>query len=100
MLSNLISQEQGAFVKGRQILDSNLIVNECIDWWQKSHVKGLVLQIDMEKAYDNVNMNFLLLVLRRMGFGARWCNWIKVCVSLASFLVIVNGVSQGFFPSI
>lgn len=87
------------FVKGRQILDSSLIANECIDWWQKMKVKGLVLQIDMEKAYDNVNWNFLLSFLCRMGFGERWCKWIKVCVSLASFSVLVNGVSQGFFPS-
>lgn len=86
-------------MKGRQILDNSLIVNECIDWWQKTKVKGLVLQIDMEKVYDNVNWNFLLSILQKMGFGDKWCKWIMVCASLASFSVLVNGVSQGLFPS-
>lgn len=87
VMRGIISASQGAFLRGRQILDCSLIANECIDGWIKEKSEGLILQIDMEKAYDHVNWNFLISVLRRMGFGRKWYNWIKVCISSPSFAV-------------
>lgn len=53
----------------------------------------------MEKAFDHVNWNFLVSVLRGMSFGDKCYNWIKVCISSPSFVVLVNGLSEGFFKS-
>ncbi|RVX07825.1 Retrovirus-related Pol polyprotein from type-1 retrotransposable element R2 [Vitis vinifera] len=52
-----------------------------------------------EKAYDNVDWSFLLTVMQKMGFGEKWIGWIKWCISTASFSVLVNGTSTGFFQS-
>lgn len=38
-----------------------------------------------------------MYVLRRCGFGVRWRAWIRKCVSLASFSVMINGVPKGHF---
>jgi hypothetical protein len=60
VLGKIISNSQNAFVGGRQILDSVLIANECLDSQRRS---GEV---------DHVNWDFLLYMLQRCGFGERW----------------------------
>ena len=76
VLDKVVSADQNAFVKGRQILDASLIANEVIDYWLKRKEKGLICKLDIEKAYDSINWNFLMKVLQKMGFGNKWVGWI------------------------
>ena len=99
VMNKLVNSVQNAFVEGRQIIYASLIANEVIDSMLKKKEKGVLCKLDIEKAYDKINWNFLIVVLGRMGFTEKWMGWIKWCISTASFSVMLNGSPEGFFKS-
>nr|CAN70181.1 hypothetical protein VITISV_000006 [Vitis vinifera] len=99
VMGEVIFDSQQAFVQGRQILDAVLIANVALDSRLKENTSGLLLKIDIEKAFDHVNWDFLMDVMSKMGFGHRWINWMKWCYSTATFSILINGSPSGFFRS-
>lgn len=99
VLDKIITKPQNAFVKGRQILDSVLIAHECFESRKRMGQSGILVKLDMEKAFDHGNWDFLLYLLGRFGFEEKWCSWIRHCISTAKFSFLVNGSLAGFFNS-
>ncbi|KAL0285647.1 UNVERIFIED_CONTAM: Retrovirus-related Pol polyprotein from type-2 retrotransposable element R2DM, partial [Sesamum radiatum] len=56
------------------------------------------LKVDLRKAYDTVEWDFLSAVLTLFGFPPLFISWIEECVTTASFSVCVNGAPHGYFP--
>ena len=91
VMSEVISDHQNAFIKGRQILDSVLIANEAINFMKKKKGKGYLFKLDFHKAFDSVLWDYVNEVMASMGFGSRWRGWIMQCISTAKMSVLVNG---------
>ena len=60
----------------------------------------MALKLDMEKAYDKLNWNFIEAILTKFGFHKTWIKWTMACIRNASFSVLVNNVpGKPFSPS-
>lgn len=56
-------------------------------------------KLDIQKAYDYLNWNFLIQFLEKMRFGSRWITWIKHCISTGKFSVLINNYQMvSFLP--
>ncbi|GKA92116.1 putative RNA-directed DNA polymerase, eukaryota, reverse transcriptase zinc-binding domain protein [Tanacetum coccineum] len=91
VIGDVISPEQSAFIKGRNILDGPLIINEVMDWYRKRKKDLMIFNVDFEKAFDSLRWDFLDLVMEKLGFGHKWRSWIYGCLHNARSLVLVNG---------
>lgn len=90
-LNDIISETQFAFIKGRSIADCILITGELSHSIQYNLTEGIILKIDIEKAFDTVRWDLLLTILELQGFGEKWIMWIKAIISSAKLSVLVNG---------
>ncbi|GKV09906.1 hypothetical protein SLEP1_g21339 [Rubroshorea leprosula] len=91
VMEGLISEQQSAFIQGRQLMDSVVVANETIDEIKKKKKKSFIFKIDFEKAYDKVSWNFIDYMLMRMGFDNVWRKWIMECLRSSTISVLLNG---------
>lgn len=98
-LSSGISKEKFVFLYNRHILDAIGFAQEVLHSVKTKNLPGLVLKLGLEKAYDRVNWSFLRFVLLQIGLNLPTTNWIMTCVSLANFVVLVNGSPSEFFKA-
>jgi mannosylglycoprotein endo-beta-mannosidase len=91
ILPEVVSKNQSAFVKGRNIQDFFLFVQQLAKCLHRKKEPHILLKLDISKAFDSVSWPFLLDVLQQLGFGRRWCNLLCLLLSTASTHVLVNG---------
>ncbi|KAJ8624647.1 hypothetical protein MRB53_033177 [Persea americana] len=97
VLATIVSEFQNAFVPGRAITDSILISTEIMHFLKRKG-KGksgvAALKIDMSKAYDRIEWDFLKSMMLKLGFDAKWVEMIMLSVSTISYSVIRDGKEQ------
>jgi hypothetical protein len=101
-LSEIVSEEQSAFVPGRLITDNVLIAYECLHTIKRQQSKKpfFALKIDMLKAYDRVEWDYLRRVLQKLGFHESWISSVMRCVSSVRYAIRINGeLTETFYPT-
>ena len=51
----------------------------------------MAMKLDMSRAYDCVEWNFLCQLMEKMGFEDRWIQLIYGCINFVSYFILVNG---------
>ncbi|XP_026443572.1 uncharacterized protein LOC113343651 [Papaver somniferum] len=98
VLNRLISEEQVAFMKGRNIHENIALASELINEISAPRNFGNVgLKLDIAQAFDTVSWDFIAEVFRQYGFSETWCSWIHSILRSARISVLINGSHEGFF---
>jgi hypothetical protein len=57
----------------------------------------VILKLDFEKAFDKIEDQVILQILRHKGFPDKWTNWIKEILATTTSDVLLNGVPGKVF---
>ena len=94
VIPKCISYAQSAFVPDRHILDNVILAQEMVHFLKNKRTGRngfMTLKLDLSKAYDRVEWQFLGRMMMKMAFCPIWVKWILNCVTTASYSLNVNG---------
>jgi hypothetical protein len=100
-LPNYVSHAQSAFVADRHISSNIIITQEIIHSFNLKSWKNhaFLLKIDLAKAFDRLEWNFITAALQRQCFSNNFINLILACISSPTFVVLVNDEPSSSFGS-
>jgi len=97
VLPNIIHLDQCAYVEDRLISDALRTIDDVMWYTKMNKIPGCLVAIDFEKAFDSVNVEFLIMVLEAFNFGQTFIKWIRTFYNGAKSCVINNGFTSLYF---
>ena len=91
ILSIIIHEDQTCSVPGRTIHSNLLLTRDVINYTNRKNIKGFIITIDQEKAFDRVDRKMLFKTLKRMNFGDKMISWIKTIYKDPRSALYING---------
>ena len=80
------------------MIDNIFLLQELLrQYGRKRASPRCILNVDLRKAFDSIEWDFLCEMLSALHFPPRFIGWIMECISTTTYSVSYNGSMHGFF---
>ena len=99
-LPDLIHPDQRGFIKHRSIHENLLDVQAVLAACESENTEGMLMLLDIQKAFDSIGWKFLRSVLIQYGFPDYFITWFEIFYTGKELHIINNGhLSEVIFPA-
>jgi len=67
------------------------LIWDALDFIAKTNEPAILVTLDQEKAFDRVDHDFMLRILRKFGFGPSFCRWVELVYVNAFSCILLHG---------
>jgi len=93
VLAHLIHQNEGALIKGRELLFNILMCQDIARGYTRKGISPrCIMKIDLQKPFDSIHWDFLNDLLYHLKFHPQFITWVMVCITSIIYRVHVNGM--------
>jgi hypothetical protein len=97
IITTVVHANQYGFIKGKNIQDCLAWAFQFLHICHKSKREIVILKLDFEKAFDMIEHEVIISMLRHKGFSEKWVSWVQAILSSSTFQVLLNGVPRKSF---
>ena len=90
VIGTVVGRTQTYSIPGRDIADTISSIRDTITYMRENS-EGIVVSLDLNKAFDRVDHGYLYKVLEKVGFGDRMIGWVGRLYEGAASRIKVNG---------
>ena len=95
VLPSLITSRQTVYVQNRYTGEAGRLISDILDISDKLSIDGYLVTVDIKKAFDSHDHEFLLVVLKK--FGNNLIDWIKILLTNQESYAINGGSTTSYF---
>ena len=85
------------FVKNRHIGESRRLISDVIEIAKIEKLEGFLVAMDIEKAFDSLEHNFLIFTLEKYGFSKNFILRVKILLRDQESCVINGSTATKYF---
>ena len=96
-LPGIIGRSQCAFIEERRISDNISMAQELVKGYGRTTLSPrCAIKIDIQKAFDSLNWDFVLDILTVLRIPPIFISWIRSCLTSPMFSISLNEGLTGF----
>ena len=97
VISSIVNENQVAYVNNRFISECGRLISHILEITNSLDIEGILMTVDIEKAFDSISHSFLMCVLKKLGFGNDFRKWIQILMKNPESCFINGGKTTLYF---